>query len=278
MFLNAIGLRSSYAESSAFTQGVGCGQIGLLIGADDAEYPWWAFTRTGVDERRIEHIGVQNASAAITPVPPFDPCVVLARTRPVTPAMTIDGRAYALDRSFGPIGVLRPGGAPLPLDAELSASVPIQWVLDEPQPAHVTVTATGTRPWPSQGRQATELSIVVSSAEARVNAPPRESRVALPAELEPGGTVDAGDRAARRERDQVGSGSDFNSCAVDSCGIRARSTELHSHRIACTSTTSRPVSRRGRGLVSLPREFPAQRVDLRPRNQKLEYGPRPSGD
>jgi hypothetical protein len=183
MFINDIGLQSPYAESAAFSEGIGCTQIGLLIGGDDAEYPWWAFLRDGVDQPRIEHVGVQNASAGIPLVPPFEPCVILARTRSVALDMTIDSHEFMVDRAFGPISVLRPTNSGLPLDAELSASVPVQWVREQPQLIQVTLTATGSQPWLARGRSATQLSVVVSSADAPAKAPPQEVRVELPEEL-----------------------------------------------------------------------------------------------
>lgn len=57
----------------------GCQHIGLIIGEDTWEYPWWVgFNRLGLKDLRIEHINVDNGSKTYPyPLGVFQPCAII---------------------------------------------------------------------------------------------------------------------------------------------------------------------------------------------------------
>ncbi|MDE2221761.1 MAG: glycosyltransferase family 39 protein [Candidatus Omnitrophica bacterium] len=65
-----------YAQSAGYIKSTGCRRVGLLLGADSWEYPWWVLLGPGV---RIEHVGVKNRSMGLRyPAGDFDACVIIA--------------------------------------------------------------------------------------------------------------------------------------------------------------------------------------------------------
>lgn len=79
MFVERPGLEAPYRRAvQAATDR--CSTIGLVLGPDDWEYPFWALARRGT---RFHHIGVTNASAQFAT--PVSPCAVLV-TWPDRPA------------------------------------------------------------------------------------------------------------------------------------------------------------------------------------------------
>jgi 4-amino-4-deoxy-L-arabinose transferase-like glycosyltransferase len=65
-----------YAATEAYIRSTGCRQIGLSIGSDTWEYPWWLlFAGQGV---RIEHVAVTNKSASLKyPLGDFQACALI---------------------------------------------------------------------------------------------------------------------------------------------------------------------------------------------------------
>ena len=65
-----------YAAAQEYLRSTGCLQIGLMLGADTWEYPWWVlFKGQGA---RIEHVGVSNRSSSLKyPLGDFMACALI---------------------------------------------------------------------------------------------------------------------------------------------------------------------------------------------------------
>jgi hypothetical protein len=109
MFVNSVALGRDYRSAAQLAARLGCSEIGMHLGLDDLEYPWWRMIEPINGVRRIEHVGVDNLSAGLDrPGGPFQPCVVFSR-RPISGGViSLDGRDFSLDRRFGSVAVLRP--------------------------------------------------------------------------------------------------------------------------------------------------------------------------
>jgi len=91
-----------YSTVSQYIISSGCKQLGLLIGEDSFEYPWWGILNGS--GTRIEHVGVTNASSALEyPLGDFEPCVVIASGVEPPPLVMVGNLIYA------PIGTMPEG-------------------------------------------------------------------------------------------------------------------------------------------------------------------------
>jgi hypothetical protein len=91
-----------FIVASEHIKSMGCQQIGLVIGQDSWEYPWWALL-SGRDVR-IEHVLVSNASASLKyPLGDFQPCAIIANGVQ-EPPLIMAGNAL-----YGQIGVIPAG-------------------------------------------------------------------------------------------------------------------------------------------------------------------------
>jgi hypothetical protein len=91
-----------YAEITDHLKTLGCKQIGLSIGENSWEYPWWALLAgKGV---RIEHVEVKNASASLKyPLGDFQPCAIIVSGVQFPPDIMIGSAGY------GPVGSVPAG-------------------------------------------------------------------------------------------------------------------------------------------------------------------------
>ncbi len=101
-------LRSAYGQASQFILERRCAQIGLMMGADDYEYPFWILTdavRSGITLRAID---AQNTSAKLAQV--FRPCAILD-TRPNAPeSLLVAGTGFQKSLTTDQVVVYIPGG------------------------------------------------------------------------------------------------------------------------------------------------------------------------
>ena len=67
-----------YKAVSRVINATGCKEIGLSIGEDHWEYPWWILLQVRQGGKRIEHAGVDNHSKMFEK-PDFEPCVILKK-------------------------------------------------------------------------------------------------------------------------------------------------------------------------------------------------------
>ncbi len=75
-----------------------CADVGLMIGWDDWEHPWWVLVSDeGRDPIRVRHVGVENASARLAAAEPaFVPCGIVVGRRPVGERLDVEGASYRL--------------------------------------------------------------------------------------------------------------------------------------------------------------------------------------
>jgi hypothetical protein len=99
-FANQPDLEATYRAITAYPYGM-CRQVGLIIGGDNWEYPFWALLPPD-QPLHFEHVSVQNESSArATPV---EPCAVIAppdmmvTVNEVEYVRVLDAGAFALFR------------------------------------------------------------------------------------------------------------------------------------------------------------------------------------
>jgi hypothetical protein len=96
-----------YVEIAAYLKSIGCQQIGLLIGEDDWEYPWWGLLAG--KGTRIEHVRVNNPSASLKyPLGDFRPCGIIAIGTQASPFVTVGNSIYGAAGSISGITVFVP--------------------------------------------------------------------------------------------------------------------------------------------------------------------------
>lgn len=80
-FYNNFGLKDPYIYATNFLMSKGCSNIGLVLGGDDWEYPFWVLLRGNDKNIRIEHVNVQNESAVKSSqhlFATFAPCAIIS--------------------------------------------------------------------------------------------------------------------------------------------------------------------------------------------------------
>jgi len=83
-----------YVTIARYIKSIDCRQIGLIMGEDTWEHPWWVLLADkGV---RIEHVEVGNRSASLKyPLGDFQPCALISFDNPALPLMMVDSSMYA---------------------------------------------------------------------------------------------------------------------------------------------------------------------------------------
>jgi hypothetical protein len=78
-FVNWPDLKEAYLGATRFLRSVNCHNVGLVIGADHWEYPFWILLGNGRQPIRLEHVRVKDPSSRISyPRGAFEPCAVLS--------------------------------------------------------------------------------------------------------------------------------------------------------------------------------------------------------
>ena len=86
-----------------------CKRVGLVLGRDDWEYPFWPLLRARAGpELWMEHVLVQNASAQFAAPLPGAPCVLLAVGRELDGSVSCQGRTFVERWRWTPVRVYRP--------------------------------------------------------------------------------------------------------------------------------------------------------------------------
>jgi hypothetical protein len=109
-------LRDSYVEAASFLRQTGCKRIGLSIGSDDWEYPFWTLLHVASEGTyRLEHIDPINVSRK-SPSSSFIPCAVIYVENPAGPKeppaeWAAAHKRYGRDWSLGKVHIYveRPG-------------------------------------------------------------------------------------------------------------------------------------------------------------------------
>jgi hypothetical protein len=103
--------REQYEGMARMVKASGCREVGILSGEDDWEYPLWVLL-DAVDGRhpavRVEHVNVQNASAAkgrVRRYRRFSPCVIVALDGRHSTDVAVKGAVYERQWSLGRVSV-----------------------------------------------------------------------------------------------------------------------------------------------------------------------------
>jgi len=187
MFVNTPDLGGNYRDAAQLANGVGCSEVGLQLGSDDAEYPWWRLIQPMDGMRRMDHVGVMNPTTTLArPNGSFHPCLVMSRLDIPGESVTLDGQKFSVQQRFGRVTVLRPTGEPFPIDGSIRVQPSAQWIAGESRRFQAIMINTGVQVWDSQGPDAVQLSIVLKSLDAPPKQAPREIRIPLPKDIAPG--------------------------------------------------------------------------------------------
>ncbi|MCC7202829.1 MAG: glycosyltransferase family 39 protein [Nitrospirae bacterium] len=100
-------LGTPYREAAAFVRSQKCRDIGLYMGGDDWEYPFWALLQADHGQKtRIEHIGVKNISAVKSSAgASFTPCAIISVNAVPGERHIHGGNVYTLAWSMEPVSV-----------------------------------------------------------------------------------------------------------------------------------------------------------------------------
>ncbi len=84
-FRNRPELKEPYRGAASFVESRQCSNVGLSMGFDDWEYPFWTLLRAGPGSGyRLEHVGIDNASAKKSDAA-FKPCALIYVQKPFGP-------------------------------------------------------------------------------------------------------------------------------------------------------------------------------------------------
>lgn len=109
MFTDRPDLQSHYEAAAAFLKSQGCCEIGLHIGGDDWEYPFWDLLKR--DETRvvhIEHVLVNDSSmrkACNERNPGFSPDSIISLIPSDTDTIKINGSSFVKRWTSGPVSI-----------------------------------------------------------------------------------------------------------------------------------------------------------------------------
>jgi hypothetical protein len=108
-FRNHPMLQPVYEAAADVLSTMGCARVGLVLGGDDWEYPFWPLLRARFGEGLwMEHVLVQNASAGLSAPAPGAPCALLVVGRQVGGALVLQGRTFVQRWHWQPVRVYRP--------------------------------------------------------------------------------------------------------------------------------------------------------------------------
>ena len=108
-FTNRPSLYAPYLRATEFISSSQCSQVGLMIGGDDWEYPFWALLGEHAGRKiRLEHVTVANISEAeynSDPFRDFDPCAVIVVSREKSNEVRVGNNSYLRASFADPVGV-----------------------------------------------------------------------------------------------------------------------------------------------------------------------------
>jgi hypothetical protein len=108
-FSNRPELKGPYIGATNFLKSQKCPCIGLSLGPDDWEYPFWVLLRKNEDQVvRIEHVDIQNISAAKSNLmlfESFSPCAIISLESGESTEIIYKENVYAKGWSLDPVNV-----------------------------------------------------------------------------------------------------------------------------------------------------------------------------
>jgi len=109
-FNNRPELRNAFFGAVYFLKSKQCSQIGLDIGTNDWEYPFWPLLNPAANAAiRIEHVNVKNASSLISVLPyfsGFSPCAIISSRADQVDELAAKTGNYTKEWASSPISVL----------------------------------------------------------------------------------------------------------------------------------------------------------------------------
>ncbi|NJK28056.1 MAG: hypothetical protein HC925_05465 [Coleofasciculaceae cyanobacterium SM2_3_26] len=111
-FINRPDLKEAYLKAvETLRDREDCGEIGLLLGGDTWEYPFWAL----LDDRpgkpmRFEHIALEKNESLVkasSAYKAFSPCAIIASERPDkdVPELRLDDKVYSREWHQAPVSL-----------------------------------------------------------------------------------------------------------------------------------------------------------------------------
>ena len=108
-FRNHPMLQPVYEAAADVLSTMECRRVGLVLGGDDWEYPFWSLLRARFGEGLwMEHALVQNASGPLAPAAPEALCALLVVDPRLAPTVTWQGRTFVERWQWAPVRVYRP--------------------------------------------------------------------------------------------------------------------------------------------------------------------------
>jgi hypothetical protein len=107
-FKNYPSLIGPYTRSIKYISKHRCADVGLILGGDDWEYPFWVLRNDSTPQPiRIEHVNVKNISAKYNTYPfnAFSPCAVIIVNNDLPNEIKIGNIIYLQKMISNPIGV-----------------------------------------------------------------------------------------------------------------------------------------------------------------------------
>src|SRR5581483_32154 len=109
LFFNRPELRAPYEGAATFLAANGCRRLGLAIGGNEWEYPFWKLLgEPSAPALHISHVGVTNVTRAMDQ-DASAPCAIIAWGRAYPPAISWRGGRYAERWRSGPMQVFVAG-------------------------------------------------------------------------------------------------------------------------------------------------------------------------
>jgi hypothetical protein len=108
-FKNRPEIRDAYLGAAHFLKSKKCSQIGLAMGSNDWEYPFWPLLKTKRSETiRIEHVHVKNGSGSLSTLlyfSSFSPCAIISSRADQVEELATETGAYSKKWASIPISV-----------------------------------------------------------------------------------------------------------------------------------------------------------------------------
>ncbi len=110
-FTNEPALAKSYIRSMQYLSSTSCSDIGLILGSNDWEYPFWALlAQDGKRSVRIEHVDVTNISQVKYKEYPFNtfiPCAIIVVNSNPPEDIQVGLNTYSQRRFFDPVSIYK---------------------------------------------------------------------------------------------------------------------------------------------------------------------------